>query len=125
MEENFRKELKVFPQADVMFLPGDITGGNNAIEYLWMNELTGVYDKLKNEGLFDNTEFYMIRGNHDMGGAEKLIPVGSAGTWNESTNSYDNNFFNDAYRVKVKGYNIVGFDGNYDNNNTSGKAKIT
>lgn len=123
VEENFRKELKVFPQADVMFLPGDITGGNNAIEYLWMNELTGVYDKLKNEGLFDNTEFYMIRGNHDMGGAEKLIPVGSAGAWNESTNSYDNNFFNDAYRVKVKGYNIVGFDGNYDNNNTSGKAK--
>ncbi|MFD4819614.1 LamG-like jellyroll fold domain-containing protein [Peribacillus butanolivorans] len=123
VEENFRKELKVFPQADVMFLPGDVTGGNNAIEYLWMNELTGVYDKLKNEGLFDNTEFYMIRGNHDMGGAEKLIPVGSAGAWNESTNSYDNNFFNDAYRVKVKGYNIVGFDGNYDNNNTSGKAK--
>ncbi|KQL34424.1 discoidin domain-containing protein [Psychrobacillus sp. FJAT-21963] len=123
VEENFRKELKVFPQADVMFLPGDITGGNNAIEYLWMNELTGVYDKLKNEGLFDNTEFYMIRGNHDMGGAEKLIPVGSAGAWNESTNSYDNNFFNDAYRVKVKGYNIVGFDGNYDNNNTSEKAK--
>lgn len=58
-----------------------------------------------------------------MGGAEQFIPVGSAGAWNASTNSYDNNFFNDAYRVKVKGYNFVGFDGNYNNNNTSGKAK--
>ena len=72
--------------------------------------------------MFDNTKFYMVRGNHDMGGAEKFIPVGSAGAWNDSTNSYDNNFFNDAYRVKVKGYNFVGFDGNYNNNNTVGKA---
>ncbi|MBS4192341.1 metallophosphoesterase [Bacillus sp. FJAT-49705] len=122
VEAGFRKELSLFPQADVMLLTGDITGGNNAIEYLWMNELTGIYNKLKNEGLFDNTEFYMIRGNHDMGGAEKLIPVGSAGAWNESTQSYDNNFFNDSYRVKVKGYNIVGFDGNYNNDNTVAKT---
>ena len=122
VEENFRKELKVFPQADVLFIPGDVTGGNRAEEYLFMNGLTDVYNKLKNEGLFDNTEFYMIRGNHDMGGAEKLIPVGSAGAWNDSTNSYDNNFFNDSYRVKVKGYNIVGFDGNYNNNNTVEKT---
>ncbi len=123
VEDDFRKSLKVFSQADIMLIPGDVTGGNNAIEYLWMNELTNVYNKLKDEGLFDNIALYLVRGNHDMGGAEKLIPVGSAGAWNESTQSYDNNFFNDAYRVKVKGYNLVVFDGNYDNNNTSGKAK--
>ncbi|MFD0618523.1 LamG-like jellyroll fold domain-containing protein [Paenibacillus sp. GCM10027629] len=122
VEESFRKELSVFPQADVMFIPGDVTGGNNAIEHLWMKEMTSVYDNLKNEGLFDNTAFYIIRGNHDMEGAEELIPVGSAGAWNASTNSYDNNFFNDSYRVKVKGYNIVGFDGNHNNNNTVGKT---
>jgi predicted phosphodiesterase len=122
VEENFRKELSVFPQADVLFIPGDVTGGNRAEEYLFMNGLTGVYNKLKNEGLFDNTKFYMVRGNHDMGGSEKLIPVGSAGVWNDSTNSYDNNFLNDSYRVKVKGYNIVGFDGNYNNNNTVAKT---
>ena len=28
VEEDFRKELKVFPQADVLFIPGDVTGGN-------------------------------------------------------------------------------------------------
>ena len=123
LKKDYRTELKVFPQADVLFIPGDVTGGNNANEYVWMNELTDVYNKLKNEGLFDNTKFYMVRGNHDMGGAEKLIPVGSAGAWNDSTNSYDNNFFNGAYRVKVKGYNIVGFDGNYNNNNTCGKSQ--
>ncbi|MED3689375.1 discoidin domain-containing protein [Peribacillus butanolivorans] len=123
VEDDFRKSLKIFSQADVMLIPGDVTGGNNAIEYLWMNELTKVYNKLKDESLFDNIALYLVRGNHDMGGAEKLIPVGSAGAWNESTKSYDNNFFNDAYRVKIKGYNLVVFDGNYDNNNTSGKAK--
>ncbi|MFF2447494.1 carbohydrate-binding protein [Neobacillus sp. NPDC058068] len=123
VEDDFRKSLKIFSQADVMLIPGDVTGGNNAIEYLWMNELTNVYNKLKDEGKFDNIALYLVRGNHDMGGAEKLIPVGSAGAWNESTKSYDNNFFNDAYRVKIKGYNLVVFDGNYDNNNTSGKAK--
>ena len=106
-----------------MLVPGDVTGGNNAIEYLWMQELTNVHKKLKDEGLFNNTELYLVRGNHDMGGAEKLIPVGSAGPWNEATQSYDNNFFNDAYRVKIKGYNLVVFDGNYDNDKTSGKAK--
>lgn len=123
VEDDFRKSLKIFSQADVMLIPGDVTGGNNANEYLWMNELTKVYNKLKVEGLFDNIALYLVRGNHDMGGAEKLIPVGSAGAWNESTKSYDNNFFNDAYRVKIKGYNLVVFDGNYDNNNTSEKAK--
>ncbi|PEM43681.1 hypothetical protein COF80_12610 [Bacillus toyonensis] len=123
VEDDFRKSLKIFSQADVMMVPGDVTGGNNAIEYLWMNELTGIYNKLKKEGLFSNTAFYLVRGNHDMVGAEKLIPVGSAGAWNASTNSYDNNFFNDAYRVKVKGYNLVVFDGNYDNSSTSGKTK--
>ncbi|WP_353054335.1 discoidin domain-containing protein [Bacillus thuringiensis] len=123
VEDDFRKSLKIFSRADVMLVPGDVTGGNNTSEYLWMNELTGIYNKLKKEGLFNNTAFYLVRGNHDMGGAEKLIPVGSAGAWNPSTNAYDNNFFNDAYRVKVKGYNLVAFDGNYDNSNTSGKTK--
>lgn len=123
VEEDFRKSMEIFSQADVMLIPGDVTGGNNAIEYLWMNELTNVYNKLQEEGLFNNISLYLVRGNHDMGGAEKLIPIGSAGAWNESTQSYDNNFFNDAYRVKINGYNLVVFDGNYDNNNTSGKAK--
>ncbi|MCJ8011506.1 S-layer homology domain-containing protein [Paenibacillus sp. KQZ6P-2] len=123
VEDDFRKSLKTFPQADVMLIPGDVTGGNNAVEYLWMQELTKVYDKIKAEGLFDNIALYLVRGNHDMGGAEQFVPVGSAGAWNETTQSYDNNFFNDAYRVKIKGYNLVVFDGNYDNNNTSGKAK--
>ncbi|MGG0656936.1 LamG-like jellyroll fold domain-containing protein [Rummeliibacillus pycnus] len=123
VEDDFRKSLKIFPQTDVLLIPGDVTGGNNAIEYKWMNELTNVYNKLKGEGLFDNIALYLVRGNHDMGGAEKLIPPGSAGAWNEATKSYDNNFFNDAYRVKIKGYNLVVFDGNYDNNNTSEKAK--
>ncbi len=123
IEKDYRTELKLFPQADVLFIPGDVTGGNNANEYVWMKNLTDIYNKLKGEGLFDNAKLYMVRGNHDMGGAEQFIPVGSAGAWNAATNSYDNNFFNSAYRVNVKGYNIVGFDGNYDNNNTSGKAK--
>ncbi|WP_054025962.1 S-layer homology domain-containing protein [Bacillus sp. FJAT-28004] len=122
VEEDFRKAMGVFPQADVMLIPGDVTGGNQASEYVWMGELTNVYSKLQKEGLFKKTELLMVRGNHDMGGAENLIPIGSAGAWNESTNSYDNNFFNDAYRVKVKGYNIVGFDANYNNQNTVGKA---
>ncbi|WP_314584935.1 S-layer homology domain-containing protein [Paenibacillus terrigena] len=123
VEEDFRQSLKIFPQANVMLIPGDVTGGNNAIEYLWMKELTKVYNKVKAEGLFNNIALYLVRGNHDMGGAEEFIPVGSAGAWNESTKSYDNNFFNDAYRVKINGYNLVVFDGNYDNSNTSGKAK--
>ncbi|CAH2714629.1 hypothetical protein BACCIP111895_01801 [Neobacillus rhizosphaerae] len=123
IEKDYRTELRIFPQADVLFIPGDVTGGNNANEYVWMKNLTDIYNKLKGEGLFDNTKLYMVRGNHDMGGAEQFIPVGSAGAWNASTNSYDNNFFNSAYRVKVKGYNIVGFDGNYNNDNTVGKTK--
>ncbi|MCA0753510.1 metallophosphoesterase [Paenibacillus sp. N4] len=123
VEEDFRKAMSVFPQADVMLIPGDVTGGNQASEYVWMGELSKVYNKLQDEGLFDNTELLMVRGNHDMGGSEKLIPIGSAGAWNESTNSYDNNFFNDAFRVKVKGYNIVGFDANYNNQNTVGKTQ--
>ncbi|MGG0239158.1 discoidin domain-containing protein [Bacillus rhizoplanae] len=123
IEKDYRTELRLFPQADVLFIPGDVTGGNNANEYVWMKNLTDIYNKLKGEGLFDNTKLYMVRGNHDMGGAEQFIPVGSAGAWNESTNSYDNNFFNSAYRVQVKGYNFVGFDGNYNNDNTVGKTK--
>ncbi|MCJ8014101.1 carbohydrate-binding protein [Paenibacillus sp. KQZ6P-2] len=125
VENDFRTSLKLFPQADVFLIPGDVTGGNNAIEYLWMGELTNVYNKLKAEGLFDNIALYLVRGNHDMvkGSVQDLIPVGSAGAWNETTQSFDNNFFNDAYRVKIKGYNLVVFDGNYDNDNTSGKAK--
>ncbi|WP_176547383.1 discoidin domain-containing protein [Bacillus sp. AFS053548] len=123
IEKDYRTELRLFPQADVLFIPGDVTGGNNANEYVWMKNMTDIYNKLKGEGLFDNTKLYMVRGNHDMGGAEKFIPIGSAGAWNASTNSYDNNFFNSAYRVKVKGYNIVGFDGNYNNDNTVGKTK--
>ena len=59
VEKNFRKELRVFPQADVLFIPGDVTGGNRAEEYLFMKALTGVYNKLKNEGLFDNTESFI------------------------------------------------------------------
>jgi len=123
VEDDFRKAMSVFPQADVMLIPGDVTGGNNANEYVWMKELNNVYTKLQNEGIFDNTELLMVRGNHDMGGAESFIPVGSAGAWNESTQTYDNNFFNSAYRVKVKGYNIVGFDANYNNQNTVGKTQ--
>lgn len=123
VESDIRKAMSLFPQSDVMLMPGDITGGNNAPEYVWMGLMTDVYNKLKNEGLFDTTKLYMVRGNHDMGGAEKLIPVGSAGAWNDATNSYDNNFFKDAYRIKIKGYNLVGFDGNYDTSTTSGKAK--
>ncbi len=122
IEKDYRTELRLFPQADVLFIPGDVTGGNNANEYVWMKNLTDIHTKLTNEGLLKNTKFYMVRGNHDMGGAEQFIPVGSAGAWNESTNSYDNNFFNDSYRVKVKGYNFVGFDGNYNNEKTVGKA---
>ncbi|WP_054027488.1 discoidin domain-containing protein [Bacillus sp. FJAT-28004] len=122
IEKDYRTELRLFPQADVLFIPGDVTGGNNANEYVWMSELTKIHTKLTNEGLLNNTKFYMVRGNHDMGGAEQFIPVGSAGAWNESTNSYDNNFFNSAYRVKVKGYNIVGFDGNFNNDNTVKKT---
>ncbi|KON86877.1 hypothetical protein AF332_08705, partial [Sporosarcina globispora] len=123
VEDDMRKAMSVFPQSDVMLIPGDVTGGNKASEYVWMGELTNVYNKLQSEGLFDKTELLMVRGNHDMGGAENLIPIGSAGAWNESTNSYDNNFFNSAYRVKVKGYNIVGFDANYNNQNTVGKTQ--
>ncbi|WP_045516293.1 carbohydrate-binding protein [Neobacillus niacini] len=123
VEDDMRKAMSVFPQADVMLIPGDVTGGNKASEYVWMGELTNVYNKLQSEGLFDKTELLMVRGNHDMGGAENLIPIGSAGAWNEATQSYDNNFFNSAYRVKVKGYNIVGFDANYNNQNTVGKTQ--
>ncbi|KON88126.1 hypothetical protein AF332_15800 [Sporosarcina globispora] len=123
VEEDMRKAMSVFPQADVMLIPGDVTAGNKASEYVWMGELTKVYNKLQNEGLFDKTELLMVRGNHDMRGAENLIPIGSAGAWNEATQSYDNNFFNDAYRVKVKGYNIVGFDANFNNQNTVGKTQ--
>ncbi len=123
VEDDMRKAMSVFPQSDVMLIPGDVTGGNKASEYVWMGELTNVYNKLQSEGLFDKTELLMVRGNHDMGGAENLIPIGSAGAWNEATQSYDNNFFNSAYRVKVKGYNIVGFDANYNNQNTVGKTQ--
>ncbi|USK36677.1 metallophosphoesterase (plasmid) [Bacillus sp. F19] len=122
IEKDYRTELRLFPQADVLFIPGDVTGGNKAEEYVWMKHLTDVHNKLKSEGLFDNTKLYMVRGNHDMAGSQNLIPIGSAGAWNESTNSYDNNFYNDAYRVKVKGYNFVGFDGNFNNSNTVGKT---
>ncbi|GGB72225.1 metallophosphoesterase [Fictibacillus barbaricus] len=123
VEDDMRKAMSVFPHSDVMLIPGDVTGGNKASEYVWMGELTKVYNKLQSEGLFDSTELLMVRGNHDMGGAENLIPIGSAGAWNEATQSYDNNFFNSAYRVKVKGYNIVGFDANYNNQNTVGKTQ--
>ncbi|NOU76730.1 hypothetical protein GC098_36140 [Paenibacillus sp. LMG 31458] len=123
VEEDYRKALKVFPQADVMVQPGDITGGNNANEYVWMGNLTKVYDKLKAEGLFNTTKLYIVKGNHDMNGTENLIPVGTAGAWNESTNSYNNDFYNSAYRVKIKGYNLIGFDANINSSSTVGKAK--
>ncbi|WP_314584940.1 discoidin domain-containing protein [Paenibacillus terrigena] len=123
VEEDYRKALKVFPQADVLVQPGDITGGNNANEYVWMGELTKVYNRLKGEGLFDTTKLYIVKGNHDMDGTQNLIPVGTAGAWNESTNSYDNDFYNSAYRVKIKGYNLIGFDANINSSSTVGKAK--
>nr|WP_244999149.1 LamG-like jellyroll fold domain-containing protein [Paenibacillus aceris] len=123
VEADYRKALKVFPQADVLVQPGDITGGNNANEYVWMGELTKVYNKLKAEGLFNTTKLYIVKGNHDMNGTENLIPVGTAGAWNDSTNSYDNDFYNSAYRVKIKGYNLIGFDANINSSSTVGKAK--
>lgn len=123
VKKGFKRSLKIFPQADVMYIPGDVTGGNNPNEYKFMNNLTNVYNQLKDEGLFDNVEFYLARGNHDMDGAEKLIPEGSAGAWNESKDSYENHFTNGAYRVKVNGYNLVVFDGNNANRHTSGKVK--
>ncbi|WP_171693001.1 OmpL47-type beta-barrel domain-containing protein [Paenibacillus germinis] len=122
VEADYRKALKVFPQADVLVQPGDITGGNNAGEYVWMGELTKVYNKLKAEGLFNTTKLYIVKGNHDMNGTENLIPVGTAGAWNESTNSYNNDFYNSAYRVKIKGYNLIGFDANINSSSTVGKA---
>ncbi|MCJ8011502.1 S-layer homology domain-containing protein [Paenibacillus sp. KQZ6P-2] len=122
VEEDYRKVLKVMPQADVLVQPGDITGGNNANEYVWMDELNKVYKKLKAEGLFDTTRLYLVKGNHDMNGTEQFIPVGTAGAWNDSKQSYDNDFYNSAYRVKIKGYNLIGFDGNLNNSNTVGKA---
>ncbi len=122
IEKEIRKSLSTFPQSDVMLMPGDITGGNNANEYVWMGLMTDVVNKLKSEGLFDHTKLYMVKGNHDMNGSETLIPVGTAGAWNESTQSYDNDFYNSAYRVKIKGYNLIGFDGNINSNNTVGKA---
>lgn len=123
VEDIFRKSLDQFPQADVMYIPGDVTGGNNPEEYLYMNDLTDVYHKLEDEGLFDGIDFYLARGNHDMEGAEDLIPEGSAGPWNESKESYDNGFYNDAYRVDLNGFDLVVFDGNINNGNTAGKAK--
>ncbi|WP_279626876.1 discoidin domain-containing protein [Paenibacillus alginolyticus] len=99
-----------------------MTGGNNANEYVWMGELTKVYNKLKAEGLFNTTKLYIVKGNHDMNGTENLIPVGTADAWNESTNSYDNDFYNGAYRVKIKGYNLIGFDANINSSSTVGKA---
>ncbi|MFC5449957.1 DUF7402 domain-containing protein [Paenibacillus aestuarii] len=114
--------MKAFPQADVLVQPGDITGGNNANEYVWMGELTKVYDKLKAEGLFNTTKLYIVKGNHDMYGTQDLIPVGTAGAWNDSTQSYDNNFYNSAYRVKIKGFNLIGYDSNINSSNTVGKA---
>ncbi|WP_409340370.1 LamG-like jellyroll fold domain-containing protein [Paenibacillus sp. MBLB4367] len=123
VESDMRKAMSVFPQADVMVMPGDITGGNNANEYVWMGHMRDVYNKLKNEGLFDTTKLYMVKGNHDMNGSENLIPVGTAGAWNESTNSYDNDFYNSAYRVKINGYNLIGFDANINSESTVGKAK--
>ncbi|UVI33566.1 DUF7402 domain-containing protein [Paenibacillus spongiae] len=120
--EHYRTELRLFPQADVIFIPGDVTPGWNAEDDVLMKGMQAIHTQLTNEGLLNNTKFYMVRGNHDVPGTEKFIPVGSAGAWNESTNSYDNNFYNDAYRVKVKGYNFVGFDGNINSSTTVGKA---
>lgn len=121
-EEDIRKDLQVFPQADVIVQPGDITGGNNANEYVWMDSFKTVYNKLKAEGLFKTTKLYVVKGNHDMGGSEAFVPDGTAGAWNESTQSYNNDFSNSAYRVKIKGYNLIGFDANVNNSNTVGKA---
>ncbi|NOV00973.1 metallophosphoesterase family protein, partial [Paenibacillus planticolens] len=121
-EADIRKDLEVFPQADVIVQPGDITGGNNANEYVWMNSFRTVYNKLKAEGLFDKTKLYVVKGNHDMGGSEAFVPDGTAGAWNESTQSYNNDFSNSAYRVKIKGFNLIGFDANVNNSNTVGKA---
>lgn len=123
VEKVFRRSLNEFTKADVMLVPGDVTGGNNPEEYVYMNELTNVYNKVKEDGLFDNVDFYLARGNHDMDGAEELIPEGSAGPWNESIDAYDNEFTNGAYRVEMNGYNLVVFDGNNNNSKTAGEAK--
>ncbi|NOU74205.1 hypothetical protein GC098_22860, partial [Paenibacillus sp. LMG 31458] len=115
----YTKELSLFPQADVMFIPGDITGGDNDVA---MKGMQKIHTQLTNEGKLNNTKWYMVKGNHDGVGSQNYIPIGSAGAWNPSTNSYENHFYNSAYRVNVKGYNFVGFDGNINNSNTVGKA---
>lgn len=123
VKELIKESLSIFPQSDAMLMPGDITGGNNANEYVWMKLMRDVVDELKNEGFFKNTLLYMVKGNHDMNGTEQFIPVGSAGAWNESKQEFDNDFYNSAYRVKIKGYNLIGFDANINSNSTVGKAK--
>nr|WP_280521234.1 LamG-like jellyroll fold domain-containing protein [Paenibacillus mangrovi] len=121
-KSDLREDMSVFPQSDVIVMPGDITGGNNPSEYVWMGNMADAVDELKDEGVLDNTLLYMVKGNHDMNGSEKLIPVGSAGAWNDSTQSYENHFYNSAYRVKIKGFNLIGFDGNINSSDTVGKA---
>ncbi|MEH7504098.1 carbohydrate-binding protein [Neobacillus drentensis] len=115
----YTKELSLFPQADVMFIPGDITGQDNDVA---MKGMQKIHTQLTNEGKLKNTKWYMVRGNHDGAGSQNFIPIGSAGAWNPSTNSYENHFYNSAYRVNVKGYNFVGFDGNINSSSTVGKA---